>query len=363
MNGPQIIAAEPALSLRAIGKRFGNVVGLSGVDLDIPAGRFTCLVGPSGCGKTTLLRLICGLERADEGRIFCAGQDITQEPAATRKMGLVFQSYALFPNLSVAKNIAYGLPRSLGKTQTASRVEALLDTVGLAGYGKRRPEELSGGQQQRVAIARALAPEPSVLLLDEPLSALDAQLRGQVRSELRALQQRLGVTTVMVTHDRAEALAIADHIAVMRHGRVVQTGSPLDLYCRPANRFVAGFLGGMNYLSGTVTGQGAVQLSSGHHLALPTEGHATGGVVDIAIRPEDVALANGGEEQGLSLQVKILRREFHGATVHLETLEPHSGTTISLDLAQRLGRSFGEEAEIGVFLPASKLHLFAGGGH
>lgn len=361
MNSMNQIVAEPLLHLSRISKRFNRIAALNNVELDVPAGSFTCLVGPSGCGKTTLLRVICGLETAEEGSIVCAGLDITHKSASTRQMGLVFQSYALFPNLSVSRNISYGLPRNLGRRETARKVDALLETVGLSGYGKRKPDELSGGQQQRVAIARALAPEPSVLLLDEPLSALDAQLRAQVRTELQSLQKRLGVTTIMVTHDQTEALAIADRIAVMNSGRIVQTGAPFDLYCRPADRFVAGFLGRMNFLAAKVLGHGGVQLATGQTVAVHTGGHAVGDAVDLAIRPEDVALSQGVEGDGVNLRLRVLRREFLGATMRLEAVQTDSDVMMTLDLPLRLGRTVGEQSEIGVFLPSSRVHLFAAG--
>lgn len=349
------------LRLNGISKRFGRVAALDRIDLGISAGSFTCLVGPSGCGKTTLLRVICGLEGADTGAVVCAGQDITHRPASARQMGLVFQSYALFPNLSVSRNVSYGLPRNLGRRATAQKVEDLLETVGLAGYGRRRPHELSGGQQQRVAIARALAPQPSVLLLDEPLSALDTQLRAQVRTELQTLQKSLGITTIMVTHDQSEALAIADRIAVMRQGRIVQVGSPLDLYCRPADRFVAGFLGHMNFLSARVEGPDTVRLATGQRIALSTMGHATGSQVELGIRPEDVAYSSEVPGDSVSLRVRVIRREFLGANMRLEVVEPGIGATLTLEIPLRLGRTLGDQSMIDIHLPVSRFYLFAAG--
>lgn len=359
MNALGTITTEPLLKLNGIGKRFGSLDVLQDVRLEVEAGSFTCLVGPSGCGKTTLLRILCGLETADQGAILCGGRDITHTPASARKMGLVFQSYALFPNLTVGRNVAYGLPRHWGRRQIHERVEALLDTVGLAGFAKRRPEELSGGQQQRVAIARALAPEPSVLFLDEPLSALDAQLRVQLRSELKSLQQRLGVTTVMVTHDQAEALAIADRIAVMQHGHIAQIGSPFELYCHPASHFVAGFLGRMNFIPAKVLGGGMVQLGHGLSSPVETASYAPGTKIDLGIRPEDVALSEDGA--GITLILRVQRREFLGGTMRLETIAPWSSSVLALDLPQRLGRTFAEGTEIKVFLPSSRLHIFPAG--
>lgn len=359
MNAHQAVAAEPLLKLSGISKRFGHQDALTKVALEVEAGSFTCLVGPSGCGKTTLLRILCGLETADQGTILCGGCDITRSPAASRNMGLVFQSYALFPNLCVGRNIAYGLPRHWPRRQIQDRVEALLETVGLAGFAKRKPEELSGGQQQRVAIARALAPEPKVLLLDEPLSALDAQLRVQLRSELKFLQQRLGVTTVMVTHDQSEALAIADRIALMQQGAIAQTGSPFELYCHPQSRFVASFLGRMNFFKAKVLAAGLVQLGSGFSFPAATGSAAPGTDVDLGIRPEDIVIAEESADAALCLRLQ--RREFLGSTMRLEALEPQTQSLIALDLPQRLGHRYSEGAEIKVLLPAAQLHLFPAG--
>ncbi len=363
MTAMNVIDADfsPLLRVSRISKRFGRTSALADVDLDVPRGSFTCLVGPSGCGKTTLLRCICGLETVDTGRIVCAGRDITDLSPSARQMGLVFQSYALFPNLNVTRNVAYGVPRTLGRREIERKVDALLEAVGLSGYGARRPEELSGGQQQRVAIARALAPEPSLLLLDEPLSALDAQLRLQVRAELQSLQKRLGVTTVMVTHDQAEALAVADRIAVMKEGLVVQAGSPFDLYYRPADRFVAGFLGRMNFLSAKAQAPGCVQLASGEAVGVDTEGLAAGVAVDLGIRPEDVVLSPEAANDGTCLGLRVLRREFVGAMMRLEAVHVGCDAVLALDVPARLGRTIGEGAEIEVLLPAARLHVFPAG--
>jgi iron(III) transport system ATP-binding protein len=235
------------LTLAGIRKRFGAVTALDGVSLAVDEGEFVCFLGPSGCGKTTLLRIIAGLETPDEATITLDGRDLMRVPARLRNFGIVFQSYSLFPNLTVARNIAYGLAcRGWDADATRTRVEAMLDLVNLRDYAERRPHQLSGGQQQRVALARALAPQPRVLLLDEPLSALDAKVREDLRAEIKDLQSRLSVTTVMVTHDQHEAMELADRIVVMNRGAIEQVGPPRELYDRPANRFVADFLGRMN---------------------------------------------------------------------------------------------------------------------
>lgn len=243
--------AAPFLSVRQVSRRFGTFTALDGVSLDVAQGEFVCLLGPSGCGKTTLLRIIAGLEAQDAGQIVAGGRDISHLPPRERDYGIVFQSYALFPNLTVAQNVAYGLEvgsSNGNRSRMQARVSEMLALVGLAGSEEKYPSQLSGGQQQRVALARALAPAPSLLLLDEPMSALDAQVREHLRIELRRLQRKLNVTTLMVTHDQDEAMAMADRIAVMSNGRIEQTGSPAEIYVRPATGFVAGFVGQANWL-------------------------------------------------------------------------------------------------------------------
>ncbi len=235
------------LSLRGIRKTFDGVVALDGVSLDIDEGEFVCFLGPSGCGKTTLLRIVAGLETPDAAELRLADRDLLAIPARERNFGIVFQSYSLFPNMTVARNIAYGLEcRAWKRDDIAPRVAAMLDLVNLAELSARLPHQLSGGQQQRVALARALAPGPRVLLLDEPLSALDAKLREETRLELVELQARLGISFVFVTHDQDEAMAISDRIGVMQGGRIVQIGAPAEIYDRPATRFVAEFVGRIN---------------------------------------------------------------------------------------------------------------------
>ncbi|MCA3186601.1 MULTISPECIES: putative 2-aminoethylphosphonate ABC transporter ATP-binding protein [unclassified Cupriavidus] len=241
--------AKPFLSVRHVTRRFGAFTALDGVSLDVAQGEFVCLLGPSGCGKTTLLRIIAGLEAQDAGQIVAGERDISGLPPRDRDYGIVFQSYALFPNLTVAQNVAYGLGTTQGsRARMHARVSEMLALVGLSGSEAKYPSQLSGGQQQRVALARALAPAPSLLLLDEPMSALDAQVREHLRIELRRLQRKLNVTTLMVTHDQDEAMAMADRIAVMSNGRIEQVGSPAEIYTQPATAFVAGFVGQANWL-------------------------------------------------------------------------------------------------------------------
>jgi len=251
--------ADPYLSLAGITKRFGQFTALDRVSLDVPSGSLVTFLGPSGCGKTTLLRIIAGLETQDEGSIVQGGRDISRLPAIKRDYGIVFQSYALFPNLTIFDNVAYGLVnRRAGREKIRSRVAELLKLVGLPDVGRHYPGQLSGGQQQRIALARALATSPGLLLLDEPLSALDALERVRLRAEIRALQQRLAVTTIMVTHDQEEALSMADHIVVMSRGRIEQVGTPQQIYREPATAFVADFVGKVNVLAAVAQGDGRI---------------------------------------------------------------------------------------------------------
>jgi iron(III) transport system ATP-binding protein len=251
-------AAATALSIEGVDKRFDNkFVALHHIDLEVRQGEMLCLLGPSGCGKTTLLRIIAGLETQTGGRILQNGRDISWLAPVKRDYGIVFQSYALFPNLTIAQNVAYGLVnRRRPKAEVTARTDELLTLVGLAGSGDKYPGQLSGGQQQRVALARALATSPRLLLLDEPLSALDALERIRLRGEIRRLQQQLGVTTIMVTHDQEEALSMADRIVVMNQGHIEQVGSPHDVYERPATPFVADFVGKVNVLPAVALGAG-----------------------------------------------------------------------------------------------------------
>lgn len=237
------------LNIQNVIKNYGSVTALDNVSLNIPHGSLVCFLGPSGCGKTTLLRAVAGLEDIDSGKIMLGEADLSHTPARSRNFGVVFQSYSLFPHMTAARNIAYGLEcRNWTKAQIATRVREMLDLVHLGNQAEKLPAQMSGGQQQRIAIARALAPNPSLLLLDEPLSALDAKVREELRNEIRALQKRVGITTIMVTHDQEEALAMADVIVVMKDGHIEQTGTPQTLYQQPLTSFVADFIGRMNIL-------------------------------------------------------------------------------------------------------------------
>ena len=303
------------LELSGIRKEFGEFVALKGVSLGVRQGELVCFLGPSGCGKTTLLRIIAGLEVQGAGTIIQAGRDISRLPPMERDYGIVFQSYALFPNLSVADNVAYGLVnRRVARAQRAERVHELLALVGLPDAGRKFPGQLSGGQPQRIAIARALATSPGLLLLDEPLSALDARVRVRLRGEIRALQQRLGVTTIMVTHDQEEALSMADHIVVMSRGRIEQVGTPQQVYREPATAFVADFVGKVNVITAVAQGEGRVRV--GDLLlggALGSEGLAPGTPIKLYLRPEDVMINGHASEQSNVASASVQKIEFLGA--------------------------------------------------
>ena len=275
-----------ALVLDGLTKRYGSTVAVHGASLRIPHGRFVCLLGPSGCGKTTLLRMIAGLEEPSGGRLLIDDRDITDTPAHTREFGMVFQSLALFPHLTAGENIAYPLRiRGASRADQRKRAEELLELVRLPGVADRPVSKLSGGQRQRVAIARALALSPRLFLLDEPLSALDAKLREAMQIELKQLQQRLGITTIVVTHDQREAMTMADLVVVMSQGRIHQAASPMEVYRQPADAFVADFIGLTNLLDGQVTRPGTVQVPGGT-LSLPNL--PPSGRVLLSIRPEEV---------------------------------------------------------------------------
>lgn len=277
-------------------KRFEAVTALHELDLEIEHGTLFALLGPSGCGKTTTLRLIAGFEQPSSGHIHIRGNDVTGIPAYKRSFGMVFQNFALFPHLSVAENVAFGLRmRKINKSDIRSKVQNALDLVELGRFADRYPRQLSGGQQQRVALARAVVFEPDVLLLDEPLSALDKMLREQMQVEIRHLQQRLNMTTVFVTHDQEEALTMSDKVAVMHDGRIQQTGTPREIYDRPCNEFVATFLGASNILEATVRGHepsGAVVDLAGNDLHLGNVTAASGSKVRFALRPEKIVIDN-----------------------------------------------------------------------
>jgi putative spermidine/putrescine transport system ATP-binding protein len=297
--------------LEGLRRTYGSVVALDGFDLTMSPGELVALLGPSGCGKTTTLRLLAGLEDADDGRVVVAGADITRVPANKRDMGMVFQAYSLFPHLTVQQNVAFGLRlRGMDRAERDRRALEMLDLVGLSTQADRYAHQISGGQQQRVALARALAIRPQVLLLDEPLSALDAKVRSQLRDEIRRIQLEVGITTLFVTHDQEEALAIADRVGVMKEGRLEQLGPPTDVYARPASSFVAEFVGLTNRIPGDVGG-GRVTVRG---VTLPLADPSTpNGKVVALVRPEAVTLSATPEGTG-ALAGTVIATTFLGAT-------------------------------------------------
>jgi putative spermidine/putrescine transport system ATP-binding protein len=300
-----------ALTFNNVRKTFGPNTALEGLDLEVHDGELISLLGPSGCGKTTALRIAAGFERADAGRILVGGSDITNQPPNKRNMGMVFQSYSLFPNLTVAGNVEYGLrTRGIARAERHQRVAEMLELVQLAPMANRYAHQISGGQQQRVALARALAIRPQVLLLDEPLSALDAKVRATLRDEIRRIQTELGITTLFVTHDQEEALAISDRVGVMSNGRLEQLGPPTEVYRHPASAFVARFVGSMNQLPAVVFGPDSVEVG-GHVVNTPAVGqHSVGESVLFLVRPEDMSLGNGQSE---GMPGTVTSRTFQGA--------------------------------------------------
>ena len=287
--------SQPEIRLERLTKRFGEVVAVDDVSLTIDSGEFFSLLGPSGCGKTTTLRMIGGFDLPTSGRIDLRGHDVTRDPPDKRPVNMVFQSYALFPHLDVAGNIAFGLKRrGVDAGEIRRRTGEVLELVNLPGYEKRRTNEMSGGQQQRIALARALVNQPNVLLLDEPLGALDLKLRKRLQLELKRIQMEIGITFVYVTHDQEEALTMSDRIAVMNRGRIEQVGTPEDLYDRPSTPFVADFIGTTNLLSGTVAalreGESVIRLDSGDACIAGSDGCVPGKSIQFSVRPENIRL-------------------------------------------------------------------------
>ena len=347
------------LELRKIRKEFGAFTALHDIDLSIRQGEFVCFLGPSGCGKTTLLRVVAGLEAQTSGQVFQAGRDISNLPPAGRDYGIVFQSYALFPNLDVAENVSYGLVnRKVGKEQVRQRVSELLKLVGLPGSEGKFPSQLSGGQQQRIALARALATSPGLLLLDEPLSALDALERVRLRGEIRALQKSLGVTTIMVTHDQEEALSVADRIVVMNHGVIDQVGTPLEIYREPASPFVADFVGKVNVLPGSIR-QGRLQLGE---LSLPApQGQGADAQVRCYLRPEDLLARPIAEGDAYAFDSNIVQVDFLGAFCHVHVNAPSVSVqplTVYLSLNFLAEQGLGAGSSLRLKLMPERLKVF-----
>ena len=353
--------------LQNLSRSFGTTRALDGLSLELAPGELVALLGPSGCGKTTALRIVAGFETADTGSVLIDGRDILPVPAARRDMGMVFQSYSLFPNMSALDNVAFGLRmRKLGTGKRRTRAAELLDMVGLAEQAQQYPHQLSGGQQQRVALARALAIEPRVLLLDEPLSALDAKVRLQLREQIRTLQQQLGTTTMFVTHDQEEALSIADRVGVMRHGKLEQIAAPDELYADPATAFVAEFVGVMNRIPGELQSSGTVAVLGG---IVPVRGNGGSadqslaetqsalsgdrgnGSVDVLVRPEGLRMELVDNGNGI-----VTTRTFLGSVTRV-------GVLLDGDVAVKIDKSSSEAAalapgtSVAVTLPGEPVHV------
>lgn len=355
---PESTQSEPYLRISGLTKKFNDFTALAEISLAVYEGEFVCFLGPSGCGKTTLLRAIAGLDIQTWGQVEQAGKDVSSLPPSMRDFGIVFQSYALFPNLTIEKNIGYGLEnQKLPRNEINSRVSALLELVGMSDQGGKYPAQLSGGQQQRVALTRALAISPGLLLLDEPLSALDAKVRVKLRHEIKELQAKLGVTTIMVTHDQEEALTMADRIVVMKDGRIEQIGTPQEIYNWPQTRFVANFIGLMNFFPASVTGENRV--SAGQVSLSCTAGdNQVGAAVTASIRPEDIAV---GRKDQNGLDAKIEEIEFLGAFVRAKlSIEGFGSSRLFADFSANLVRreQLAEGMVIPIVLPADSIRIY-----
>ena len=350
------------LAFEGVTKRFGDVVAVDNFSLDLREGEFVALVGPSGCGKTTSLRIMAGLEEASQGRVFVAGRDVTDIPSRDRNLAMVFQSYALYPHMTAAENIGFSLGlRRMPKAEIDQRVRRAADRLGIGHLLHRRPKELSGGQRQRGAVARCIVREPQAFLFDEPLSNLDAKLRGAARVEIAKLQKALGVTTLYVTHDQVEAMTMADRIVLMDGGRVRQAGPPMELYDHPRDLFVAAFLGSppMNLVAGEIRGAGTAAefVADGLRLVLPASAMANPGAVTLGVRPEDLSLATTDADDRVSFAGRVSHVEHLGAETLLELAVTGAAER---KLVARLGgsRPLGVGASVSLSAPFDALHLF-----
>jgi putative spermidine/putrescine transport system ATP-binding protein len=342
-----------SVSLRDLTRVFGATRALNEMSLEIAPGELVALLGPSGCGKTTALRIVAGFEFADAGEVLVDGKDVSGIPAAKRDMGMVFQSYSLFPNMNALDNVSFGLRmRKVGGSARRKRAAELLDMVGLAPQAAQFPHQLSGGQQQRVALARALAIEPRVLLLDEPLSALDAKVRLQLREQIRTLQQRLGTTTLFVTHDQEEALSMSDRVGVMRAGRLEQVAEPAELYARPATAFVAEFVGTMNRLPAELGDGGKVVTVLG--VTVPAqEGGPASGRADALVRPENLTVAAAEGGNGI-----VTNRTFLGAVTRV-SVRLSGDVEVSVDVSSGVALEMSPGTTVQVGLPAAPVLVAA----
>ncbi|MCZ4282961.1 putative 2-aminoethylphosphonate ABC transporter ATP-binding protein [Kiloniella laminariae] len=355
---------KPYLTTTDLTKNFGSFTALSDITLEIYEGEFVCFLGPSGCGKTTLLRAIAGLDIQTFGKVTQAGKDVSNLPPSERDFGIVFQSYALFPNLTIRRNIAYGLEnRGHSKAEINKRVDELLALVGLASQADKYPAQLSGGQQQRIALARAIATNPGLLLLDEPLSALDAKVRAHLRHEIKELQRTLGVTTVMVTHDQEEALTMADRIVVMNNGVIEQVGTPIEIYRDPATAFVADFIGTMNFIPGEFNG--GTKLKMGEvELQCEVQGTGPKGNILVAFRPENMLVQEDATELPNSFEAEIKYMEFMGSFFRVDLMsksasaDAHIKGDFSINMVRRTGVKEGDT--IRVSIPKDRLTIYPG---
>ncbi|HET6945710.1 MAG TPA: ABC transporter ATP-binding protein [Gaiellaceae bacterium] len=346
----------PFLDLQDLHRDFGTVKALDGIEISLGEGEFLSLLGPSGCGKTTALRIVAGFDRPDAGRVLVDGRDVTNVPPNKRGMGMVFQAYSLFPNMTARQNVEYGLRvRRQDKAGRRKRVDDLLELVGLGHARDRYPHQLSGGMQQRVALARALAIQPRVLLLDEPLSALDAKVRVQLREEIRRIQLELGITTLYVTHDQEEALSISDHVAVMYGGRIEQMGSPAEMYSSPATPFVAEFIGTMNRFEGTVVDGGVDH--GGTRLAIEAaQGRPRGQRVLVLVRPETVEVGpTNGDGAANTLVGDVVTQTFLGPVTRLKIVG--SGVDVIADVPTQKALGLPVGTRVAAVLPAEGVRL------
>ncbi|MBN2075069.1 MAG: ABC transporter ATP-binding protein [Dehalococcoidales bacterium] len=343
------------LEIHNITKRFGTLVVLNNLSLDIYKGELCCLLGSSGCGKTTLLKIINGLIEPDEGNIILSGVDITRTACQKRGLGMVFQNYALFPHMNVFDNVAYGLRRRrVSKEKISQKIDQVLSLVRLSGYETRRTHELSGGQQQRVALARALVIEPRVLLLDEPLSNLDARLRGDMRMEIHRIQSQLGITTIYVTHDQEEAMSIADRIVVMNNGVIEQIGTPKDIYENPSTEFVAEFIGSINFIPGEIRGNELKLLGSTYSFADNT--NIEPGMKTCAVRPERITIV---PDKDTGIRGIINNVSYFGSTIRY-------GLTVTLESSQQeiniqvpiVNRLYDVGEEVAIFIEFNGIRFF-----
>lgn len=357
--------SPPYLRISRLTKKFGEFVALNDISLDVSQGEFVCFLGPSGCGKTTFLRAIAGLDIQTSGTVHQADRDISALPPSERDFGIVFQSYALFPNLTVEANVAFGLEnQKKSRIEIKKRVDELLELVGLPEQEKKYPSQLSGGQQQRIALARALATSPGLLLLDEPLSALDAKVRTYLRREVKALQRKLGVTTIMVTHDQEEALTMADRIVVMNAGTIDQVGTPMGIYREPESLFVADFIGTMNHVDGQAVSAESVRLGS---LTLACRRHDVppGQPAVLAIRPEDILpvddVADAGTPTDNRFKATVREMEFLGSFWRIHLVDKQLGDShliadLSVNAALRMDTAVGQK--MAIKLPPDRLYVF-----